>query len=531
MIRLYILGMVLWAIGWQLAGFVSQASAGESARDVLSRYVRAAINDNWDDAESCWLPSAVEASEKLGIEFEGVTLKIACETSLYKMLDSLRSGVATYWIGQEQRRTFGKEVEVGVKLGSIKVVESYFLIKAESGWNIVPELAARTLDWDVRESKYLSVRHADDPRVNSVILSYADAFVDSAATMLGLDPSLMGVLEREKIDYYLLSEKALKKEFGKWVAGVMLQSTHSVVSSHIPHTHEIAHVLIEFATQRLPRLTPTFLREGSAVAVGGRRYLSPNMSMQVGHSTIGDDLRQFESMLPPEEDADVWAKYGSFLLGYQTGAVLSDCLIRTLGPAQFVDLYRRLSAVNPESPTLSKQSVLDTLRQILGVPYERFIEKCQRDSERYSYTGVRAIEAPPDTEPAANGETRDFSVLLWESDTTLFFEVVADGRRPAGALLFRCEGGDSLATAKSTLFQRHFPSRDFKGECLGLAFSSVGVVLLDFRLDRIEAMYVAYPRSGVPPVWDSTSNSIRFSVERALMPGDVAQTISMLRRN
>lgn len=516
---------------------------GDSPRNIVKKYIKALVDARWEDAASYWAPEAIAASERLGIRYTGTHAKYDCNSWIYMMLDSIRADRANYSVRKHGRHFDWAEVEVTIKPKyryEIKIFGTtldfgrtystiYYLVKRGGTYKIVSPFEILTRDWPRWESRYLRVHCEDSAKINEFSLSYVDHFIDSVATVLEIPPLRMTLLEREKIDYYLVPVEDVEKLTGVHAMGIALQSFNCIVTNFLAHTHEIAHILVDFAVEEAPRKTARFLSEGVAMTLGGGGHMSPAVALQRGVSWTKHDAANFDYVLPSDES---FGGRRQFWLSYTAGAVFADCLIRSLGPRGFLDLYRRFSVCDSVPLEFDRVAVMDSLEAVMGMSYDRYVTDCRKESQkRYRYSGIRPRAQVPERTPDVESVTDEFTVRVWDTDSLYVFEIESTGPTPEGGFLFDCGDGGLVTDFESILFGRQFPDEEYQGECFGLLFSVKSVGLYNYRFDRVEALLMAGFHKDDVSIWHPFAQCLRFQVEQRLLPGHVmARLGAMLER-
>lgn len=124
--------------------------------------------------------------------------------------------------------------------------------------------------WDVVRTP--SVRVFVRPRTwpGRAALAAVESELQRLGARMGLDASLLSTLLEDPIDYFLVQEPGLIESFGAGdVEGLAFPENRLIVSTRLPHQHELVHVLMHLALPGRRGGNHPFLQEGLASYLGG----------------------------------------------------------------------------------------------------------------------------------------------------------------------------------------------------------------------------------------------------------------------
>jgi len=500
-------GGVIVALAFPLlmAGHSSAAEVAEPM-EVVTAYLDAVTAGDWDRAESLWVPHVPAMSRRLGIRYRSVTAKYDCASPVYRVREAIRDGLVRVAVNPPQSRESFLEVPVQLTAADGETITPYYVVPFGDGWRLASRLDVLTRGWTVWQTRFAAVHCRDSALVNDHALSEIDRFVDSVGRRLRVPDERMTLLAEKKIDYHLGHPLDVERLTGFATPGLTDLPSDAVISSYLPHYHELVHLLVNFALEEAGLYTLPCLQEGLAVCWGGRWGKSPEVMLQLG------------------------AFHGSGLpsdLSYAVSGILVRSLVETMGVDQFLRLSERFSGSNDAVRAVTADSVRMAVREITGTPWSDVIARCHSIASAHASSGVDpGGPAVPETVHLAS-RSESLVGAIGRTDSAHIFEIDARGAAPTGAILFGCAADAPRAAYQSRLFAQHVPGETYRGERLGLVFDTVEVGLYDYRTDNLLGKFAA-GFSLAPGIWNPDTRRVRFSVSRFLLPDSVWQGAVLL---
>lgn len=507
--------MVVLSHGLVSAG--SRSATGLTApRDLVSAYIEAVTLEDWERAESLWVPHALAMAGRLGIQYTGVAAKYDCASPVYRLRGRIRDGSVQVVLGEPERRGLFFEVSVHLVTGEGETSAPYYIVPFADDWRLATRLDALSRGWWESQTRYTVVHSRDSTLLNDYALKALDAFVDSVGRRLGVSANRMALLEEKKSDYYLGRTGDIERLTGFVTPGLTDLPSDAVISSHLPHYHELVHLLVNFALEEVGLYTLPCIQEGLAVCWGGRWGKSPAVMRQLGAFVIANELATMEDVITYQ------GFHGSGLppdLAYAVSGILVQAFLETMGTDRFLLLYARCSGDDAGVQALTADSLKTAVSEVAGVSWSSVVERCGAIVWAHGSSGIDpgAPHVPGATPLPSTSDALAGTVARTDSGYTL--EIIAKGAAPIGALLF---GDTCHSTYQSRLFAQHLPEETYRGENLGLVFDTVEVGLYDYRTDNLLAKFAAGFSSG-PGIFDPVSRRIRFTLDRSLLPDSVWQ--------
>ena len=495
----------------------SRASAS-GADSAFSSYIDAVLADDWSATESLWLPEEVALAKRFGVEFTGVPLKVDCSSPLLEHRLALRNKTIQMAVTDSAVADTLVAKIVTLRSGGqpAALSHTYLLISTPAGWRITSPIYHATRAWPVIETRFTRVRCPDSTLLNQSALDAMDNFIDSLGTIFHFHADEWARLNREKLDYYLADRATITALTGYDARGMTYLPLDAIVTSNLPHEHEIVHALINFRLAPLPMYTLPALQEGVAVSYGGRWRKTPQVIMHLGAFVIKSGLMSVEDVLTHSgfnSDASD--------LSYALGGLFTRCLIESMGFPQFAALYRRLSGPQQYIRNLTLHEIHKAAEESTGQPWELLIPSCvEREVATFSHRGIDPLAYMPPSEFLWSKFTNGVEAILNETTDYYYLEV---GGEYAGRAMGVCLKSDSLFTRsgyKSRLFAEQFPEQPYDGQICGIVFDSLEAGIYDYRTDMLLAKFASGFSQG-ESIWDAESRVVRFKVDKGVLPVDL----------
>ncbi len=464
------------------------SSASQAApEDILRKYIGHLENREWSRARDCWYREDIAKSERLGITYSGVPMKIDCASPLLSAIGGLRAGMVKIEISSLPQSDTTARVIVTLSYGDQKVQVPYYTISDGKGWRIVSPLTLLTADWPIYSGEYTRIHCVDSTLYNAYAASALNRDIAAIGKKLGLTDENFDRLRSAKIDYYLCNENQFMQLTGYNAHGLTVLPFDAVVTRHLPHPHELVHLLINYSLGELPLYEVPFMQEGLAVAYGGRWGKSPAVIKQLGFTILDNEMFTLEDILTYD---DFYNKIGTPDISYPIAGIFVEMLIDQVGIDKFKALYRDLAGTETEIRKFSRAEIIAKIERDTGLLWDNLIRLFDEQWPRYEYSGLL---------PGGNGEFNPhdenaYSVTnkvyrIAKSSDMYRFEIDFTDSQTAGALLFHDRDGSDRVSA-SNLYNDLVPGVPYEGWEYGIVFDQNEVGLYDFRTNTLLAKYV-----------------------------------------
>ncbi len=341
--------------------------------------------------------------------------------------------------------------------------------------------------WPIVETQFFIIHYHPETPPEELARAQLDAFV--VDTLCKLDPSesLQPQLETDKLEYYLCTDLMVQKLTGYPTKGMADLSGRAVISSHFPHFHELAHLLIDLLMSERPQQILPVVQEGSACLLGGRWGRSPDtilFTAWVQHNfSMGDleDVLTYEGFHSNPQGTDV---------AYPLGAVLCDLVRREVGWSGVLELNRQLSGSPEIIRSLSKSQILEIIAGICGWENGDSAAKLQKKVDSL-WAGYRRCGIEPATE--ANHQEFEMEIVSDTGSARLFSGEVAKTIEVNSRerLVFLLSPPTQNPGFSSQIFADHFPGKEYLGEHYGLRCEPDNISLYDYASNQLLATWVA----------------------------------------
>lgn len=458
-----------------------------AGQNIVDEYIKLIRLKDYSSAESLWRETEREASKTLGITYRGYPLKLDCASPLFKALAGIRTGlieVSSYEIKVNDSLS---EIIVSMKSGAETIQTPYLVLGSGKSAQLISPVYYYSEGWPVYEGEFTRIHIGDSTRFNRYAAEELDREVRQIGSMLGLSSEKFSILENRKIDYFLCNEKQFEKLTGYTAHGLTVLQFDAIVSRHLPHPHELVHLLVNYALGDIPLYTVPFIQEGLAVSLGGRWGKSPAVVKQLGFAVLNMKMFTLEDILT---FSDFYNKVGSADMSYPIAGIFVDMLMDQAGIDRFLDLYRDLSGSDAGIQRMSKEDIVGVIEKHTGLLWPNLMNLFNQMWPRYEYSGIIPGTIAPYPFRGERGYRYfDANLRLADVDDQELIELSYDSLKASGALLFN-DPERHEAPDRSFLFSELLPSLEYEGSDYGLVFDTNEVGLYDFRTNILKAKYV-----------------------------------------
>lgn len=479
---------------------------------VFNEYSQALIAEEWDRAESCWLASEIKESKRLGITFTNIKAKYDCASPLINALDGIRRGDVQ--INTTETVVDEQLVKLSVQLTTHDDTTTtfYYLVKSDGRWWLCSALYALTRNWKMKQTRFANVYFSDTSLINDYALEELDCFIESSGQQFGISKNRMELLEQVKINYYLCTQYQIEKLTGYSAHGMTNLQFDAIISQHLPHTHEIVHLILNYALEELPLYTIPFLQEGVACYYGGRWGKSPSVIFYWGNVSSGLNLASLDDILTYDS---FHSGIGNLDISYALSSLFVKTLIERFGIQRLKTFYLQLSGNSSFVCSLALEDVKAKASEIFKTPWGEIEKRFTETVSQYKFCGI-IPQKKPSVEPLIKLTSKNLTAYIRDLDSIYFFEIKIKPDIDNGLILLKNISSPVNSNYKSRLFSEHFPDTLYSGEMFGIQFSSSDVGLYNYYTNILLAKYVL----GFTPndeYWNQEEQVITFSLDKSLL--------------
>jgi hypothetical protein len=485
---------------------------------VFDAYLQALVAEDWEKAETYWLPEEIRTSKRLGIAYTGTKVKYDCASPVISALEGIRSEDVKVSVTEIIHHDDWAQMSVQLTTPGDSAKVSYYLMKSEGDWRLVSPLFIHTRNWRKHDTRYFTVRFSDASLINKHALEELDRFVVSVGKYLVLSPLEMQRLEEEKIDYYLCGEEETKKLTGFSTPGMTNLQSDAIVSRHLPHYHEMVHLLMNYALKELPLYTLPCFQEGIAVCLGGRWGKSPGVIFQIGHFTLAQEIFQLEDVLSYD---GFHRKVNNPDFSYPLSGIFVKFLIERFGMERFRPLYRGLSGAEATVRAFSVEDVQSKVSKICEMSWVDIGNEFAGYWEQFEFSGLVPGGYLVPNEPMMIVKSAGLYAQVWDLDDAYLFGIRAMTDTPSGVILMKDSSWSVAESYRSRLFAEHLPDAPYDGEVYGIQFSADDVGLYDYYTNNLVAKYVS-SFSPSSDYWEPEERTIRFRLEKSVLRREIS---------
>ncbi|MCP4632118.1 MAG: hypothetical protein GY855_04265, partial [candidate division Zixibacteria bacterium] len=480
--------------------------------EISQKYFHALIDEEWEKAESCWLPYEVEISRRLGISFTGIKAKYDCTSPLVNSSSSIRKDVINVQSSFEYIDDTTTKMTTYLITAKDTMVTQYYVLNSEGRWWICSALYPLTRDWKKISTRFFNIYFSDSTLINDYALDELDLFVESVNRKFRISKSRIDHLKQNKINYYLCNEQQMKQITGYSAQGMTSFPFDAIISQHLPHTHEITHLMINYAFEELPLFTLPSIQEGLACCIGGRWGKSPqvifywgNVSMEMNPTAI-NDIMTSDGFYRGSASSDA---------SYALSSLFTEALIDRFGFQQLKTFYLELSGDNNYVNSLTLDEIKLKSNRIFGISWPEIQTDYQDLANQNKFCGI-IPEIHVSSDPELELVSDNLNAQIWDLDDSYFIRIKLLSDISNGVILIVDESIDLNPFYKSKFFNKYIPNIKYNGEMYGIQFSPAEVGLYNYYTNCLLAKYVL----GFTPsdkYWNPEKHEISFKIDKSLL--------------
>ncbi|MEA2031084.1 MAG: hypothetical protein U9N55_05775 [candidate division Zixibacteria bacterium] len=482
-----IIAILIVLIILPVSAFSKQVNTRKMVENIYF-YFDLLVSGNLESARNLWTESVIERSERFGIEYDSIPLKLDCSSPVMQDLSGMRDNL--FHSIRQVMNLKGDEyftAEYSVLVDSQKVTHLYYsYYDGDYFWLTYPQ-DYYAHDWPVMESRYFRIHYHPDREVylNQVTLDEADNFVKITAKSLGLSKTDLNNIKEKKIEYfYCPSDSVVEKIIGTRTRGMLDLPTNDIISAYFPHFHAVSHLLMNIRLKHLPLYTQPLLSEGLAVYLGGRWGKSSATLDYLAGFLQDQKFVEVDSIITKNH----FERHSTADMSYPVAGLFTTYLIDALGIDKYLELYLSLSGSRDEIFQMKtadvKKVICDSLEE---QSWSDVMQKYMAFSKRRLEEDV--VFSPGEIE---DGEELidNNGLIVTENDEWISIQIAGDKEQPqSGSLYFGMD--KNLVDEHSLLYEeQRNNSEPMTGYRYGIRFDVNETGLYDFATNQLLGKFI-----------------------------------------
>jgi len=340
-------------------------------------------------------------------------------------------------------------------------------------------------DWPILETQFFIIHHQSPIAPSPVACLELDNFVSRLLRTLNVAEVDQSNLQRHKLSYYLCDDKTVTKLTGYTTKGMADLAGRAVISSHFPHFHELAHLLVNLSLTEAPLQTLPLIQEGLACLLGGRWGRAPATILFTGWVHHNFEMGQIAEVL---SQSDFYTCAGGTDVTYPLGAMLCETIRRRAGWAGLMELYSRMSGSVEKVASLEAAEVIAEIADVCR--WQADAQLLNREMNplwaEYRRCGIAPITQLPVSKPKPVLSGRTGTITVWQENDLRVVHVEAQSYP-----VYLVSSGVQTERSTSSLFAEHLPGVPYHGQRYGLRCTPDDIAMYDFATNQLLATWVA----------------------------------------
>ncbi len=513
--RLFFLSFISFLMSFHTA---VNAADYDTPENLIEAYTKAVESQDWENAEECWYPDEVEKSKRLGINYHNTPAKFDCSSPLITLWPEISEGWIKVKIGKSEIDSNFGTTDIYLITGGDSISVSYYMFEDNERWYLISPMTALASDWHRAQSRYTNIICSDDSMVNDYAVDALDNYIEFITGYFEIDSPKIHRLRELKVNYYLCSRDDFMDMTGYDAHGLAYLSMDAIVTRHLPHHHELTHLLINYALDSVPLYTLPFVQEGLACVCGGRWGKSPEVINQLGSVILENGFCSLDDILTRYSFN---IKVGMPDITYPVASLFVGYLIDKIGMPKFKELYLELSGTSEYVRTLSKEKVVLIIEEYCKSDFESVNAEFLEYAGQFKEVGISVRANYSDTYLIQSIESDSIKIDIFESDYYYDFVIKAPDDSFSGVILFSDDSSDLLEDYRSWMFEEHLPGSEYNDACYGVKFDMNECGFYDYRTNTLKAKFVStfFPQK---EYFNAENKTIRFGLKKSYLPKSIA---------
>ncbi|MCK5125570.1 MAG: hypothetical protein KAR42_04885 [candidate division Zixibacteria bacterium] len=480
--------------------------------DAVTGYIDAVKVGDFTIAQTYWDESYIKASAKLGIEYRDVRLKYDCASPISQNLEAIQSGMCQVYSSLVLQQDSTAKVTVHLISPSDSADFTYLCCLIDGDWKITSPYYYKIKDMPVRQTKYCRIYYSDETLLNSYACMQIDRFIEATAKSLGVSFEKLNILSSVGITYLLLPDVDVMELVGYPTKGMYDVPSDAIITSRLPHNHELTHLLVNYAQENPSLFTSPFMQEGVACYFGGRWGRSSRIINYIGYVNLQFKLAGPEDILTYDGFHN---KIGNADISYPISSLFVGYLVQTLDRESFLSLYDDFSGTGEGVKKLSLSNAKKLITEKTGLDWNVISSRFERRWQRYFRCGIVPFETQLSADSAAVSVNDTINYSIWDVGNTYLIEVDLSKAPKGGVLLLSNDSTAAHDLYSSFLFNEQLPERAFLHQRFGLKITPSEIGIYDYFTNELLASFVYGFELDYSPD-NAASNIYRFRINKII---------------
>jgi len=506
-------GLLLLAVSLPASVAHGGPTVASDPRGLVEDYLARLQGGDPGGADSLWVADDLRHANRLGIRYPAGPPKHDSASIIFPNLAAIQRREVRVSVARVEQEENQAEITLELTGPAGPGGCSYRAEKVAGVWKLASSLRLLTRGWACRDTRYFRLLAPEPSWWNDRLCHALTAEVNRQAAVLGVTEDRLLLLEREKFDLVFCKEAEVERLAGAPTRGFANLQFDAVVTQERFHTHEMAHLMVNFWLQELPLFTLPFFQEGTAVHLGGRWGKSPAVMEMLGVFLLENWDLDLADLLDFQGFHRVMAD-----LSYPVAGLFCGFLLERVGAERYRRLYLAASGTAEEVQGLEPDRIKSLLQEITGTPWSELMADFDRWWPRRRDGGLRPLaELPGEVAMKDSSGTGVVRVGCGGERTWFEVELVPGANR--GVVLLRESEPEFSPPSRSNLFADRLPGEAYRGERAGIIFDAEAqeVGLYDFALDLLVAKF-AVGLGGKDSLWDEQERRLRLELDFNLLP-------------
>jgi hypothetical protein len=435
---------------------------GQDVKALMSSYIDALIDEDYDGAAQFWHPQYIETCSRLGITYRDVPYKYDCTSPLLQNMAAIRDGSASWTITQTLLAPQQHKVILKIRKTESKVSYDYFFFEF----------------------------YRNESQLNDFALFDLDQYIELTLMKLGASKEMLETLKERRMEYYLAgTENEVSELLGFSSRGMFFAPSDIIISRYLPDYHELALFALSYTQENLGMYTAPFIRQGLACSFGGRFGQTKEVMPQIANFTLANDIYALGDVLTV---GDFHTKIGSIDFSYPLSLGLVETLTERYNITGTLKLLSDLSGSMIDVAGWTSDDVKTVITGFTG--------KTWSEIETYSKEKI-ASDPLPNLKP---GVTSAAGQTVFESGTTEYLARITHNEgwydvkltphspdtRIEGTIVIKGPVGNTYDEFKSFLWKEQFPDEPYFNQLYSIRYNPDEIGVYDYLTNRLVAKYV-----------------------------------------
>lgn len=464
---------------------------GQDVKALMSTYIDALIDEDYEGAAQFWHPQYMETCNRLGITYRDIPYKYDCMSPLLQNMAVIRDGSASWTTTQTMLGPQHHKIILKIHTPESTVSYDYFFLNDSTGTHLIPRFWLHLNNLNIVKTRYFDVFYRNESQINDFALFDLDQYIELTLMKLGASKEMLEALKERRMEIYLAeTENEVSELLGFSSRGMFFAPSDIIISRYLPDYHELALFALSYTQDDLGLYAAPFIKRGLACSFGGRFGQTKEVMPQIANFTLANDIFALEDVLTID---DFHTKIGSIDFSYPLSLGLVETLTEKYDITGTLKLLSDLSGSMIDVAGWTTDDIKAVMTDFTGKTWSEIEAYSKEKTASDPFPNLKPGITPGSGQTVFESGTAEYLVRITHNEGWYNVKLTpySPDTRIEGTIVIKGRVGNTHDEFKSFLWNEQFPDMPYINQLYSIRYNPDEIGVYDYLTNRLVAKYVS----------------------------------------